>query len=311
MTAYVIRRVLQGVVVMFIISFLTFAILQAAPGDPIEVMLGEGQVELTQEQREIILDRWGLNDPWYEQYYTWLGNFMTGDMGESIVRRGTPVSEMVIDAAGPTLQLNILATGFALITAIPAGLVAGIKRYSIFDSATMTWASAGVALPNFWIGLMLIILFALTLGWLPPFGSEGWRAFILPVFTLAINETAILARMMRGTMLEVLDQDYVTTARAKGLRNFTVILRHAVRNAMLPVITVVGLRAAFLLSGTIVVEQIFAWPGLGSLLIDSLYRFDFQVVQAIVLLITIFVLVINIITDLLYAVIDPRIRLTK
>lgn len=309
MLAYVIRRLLQGFVVMLLITFITFIILQAAPGDPIEIMLGEGALQLTPEQREAILDKWGLNDPWYEQYMAWLRNFATGDLGTSIVRSGTPVSEMLVDAAIPTLKLNALATLFATLVAIPAGMFAAIKRYSIFDSATMIGASAGVALPNFWVGLMLIIIFSLQLGWLPPFGSTGVKAYILPVFVLAINETALLTRLMRGTMLEVMDMDYITTARAKGLSRITVITRHAVRNALLPIITVIGLRIGFLISGSVVVESIFSWPGLGTLFLSSVQRFDFQVVQAIVVLFTVFVLLANLLTDLVYAVVDPRIRL--
>jgi ABC-type dipeptide/oligopeptide/nickel transport system permease component len=311
MLTYIIRRVLQGIVVLFIVSFLSFAILQAAPGDPIELMLGEGAVQITPEQRQAILEDWGLDKPWYVQYYLWLRNFVSGDLGESIVQSGRPVEDMLLDAAIPTLQLNFLASVFAVLVAIPAGMLAAIKRYSIFDSGTMVWASAGVALPNFWVGLMLIILFSLVLGWLPPFGSVGWKAFIMPVFVLAINEVALLTRLMRGTMLEVLGQDYVTTARSKGLAEYVVIVRHAVRNAMLPVITIIGLRIAFLISGSVVVESIFSWPGLGTLLITSVERFDFQVVQGIVVLLTVFVVVINILTDVAYAFIDPRIRLTK
>lgn len=311
MFAYITRRLLQGIVVIFLISFFTFAILQAAPGDPVELMLGEGNVQLSEEQRARIMEKWGLDKPWYEQYFIWLTNFVSGDLGESIVRAGTPVEDMLMQAAPQTLKLNGLATLVAILIAIPAGMMAAIKRYSAFDSATMVTASAGVALPNFWIGLMLIIVFSLTLQWLPPFGSVGWKAYVLPVFVLATNEMALLTRLMRGTMLEVLNQDYVTTARSKGLSEYTVIVRHAVRNALLPVITIIGLRAAFLISGSVVVESIFAWPGLGMLFLNSVERFDFQVVQAIVVLLTIFVVVMNLLTDLVYAVVDPRVRITK
>jgi len=211
----------------------------------------------------------------------------------------------------PTLKLNLLANGFAVLIAIPMGMIAAVKRYSVFDSVLMTAASAGVALPVFWVALMSIIFFSLQLGWLPPFGSEGWKAYVLPVLALGLNEVALLTRLMRGTMLEVLDQDYVTTARAKGLAEYTVIVRHASHNALLPIITILGLRAGFLLSGTVVVEFIFAWPGIGRLFLDSVARFDYQVVQAIVLVLTIFVLVANTVTDVLYALVDPRIRMTK
>jgi peptide/nickel transport system permease protein len=306
MFAYMIQRIVQGVIVLFMVTLLTFGIMQAAPGDPIDLMVGEAQI--TQEEFDRIVARWGFDRPWYEQYFTWLSNFARGDMGRSVVRTGTPVHEMILEAAWPTLQLNLLAMLLATSIAIPAGVFAAVKRYSIFDSSTMIWASAGVALPNFWVGLMLIILFALTLGWLPSFGSGSWKHFVMPVIVLAINETALLTRLMRGTTLEVMNQDFVNTARAKGLRENVVLVRHIVRNAMLPSVTVLGLRVAFLLSGTIVVETIFAWPGIGQLFITSVNRLDYQVVQAIVVLFTVFVVVANIITDLIYAIIDPRIR---
>lgn len=310
MIAYLIRRLLQGVVVLFLITLISFAVLQAAPGDPIELMLGEGQVQLSEAQRQAILEKWGMDKPWYEQYFRWLSNFVRGDLGTSIVRAGTPVSEMVRSAGIETLKLNIMAYIAALVVAIPAGMLAAIKRYSVFDSVVMIVASAGVALPVFWVALMSIIIFSLQLGWLPPFGAEGWKAYVLPVFALGLNEVALLTRLMRGTMLEVMEQDYVTTARSKGLTERVVLVSHAARNALLPIITILGLRAGFLISGSVVVEYIFAWPGLGSLFLDSVNRFDYQVVQAIVVLLTVFVLVANIVTDLLYAVIDPRIRLT-
>ncbi len=306
MFAYMIQRIAQGVIVLFLVTLLTFGIMQAAPGDPIDLLVGEAQI--TQEEFDRIRERWGLDKPWYQQYTTWLTNFLRGDLGRSVVRTGVPVHEMILEAAWPTLQLNLLAMILATAISVPLGVLAAVKRYSLFDSSTMVFASAGVALPNFWVGLMLIILFALTLGWLPSFGSGSWKHFVLPVIVLSINETALLTRLMRGTTLEVMNQDYVNTARAKGLRESSVLVRHIVRNAMLPSVTVIGLRVAFLLSGTIVVETIFGWPGIGQLFITSVNRLDYQVVQAIVVLFTVFVVVANILTDLIYAVIDPRIR---
>lgn len=306
MFAYMVQRIVQGVVVLFLVTLLTFGIMQAAPGDPIDLLVGEAQI--TQEEFDRIRERWGLDKPWYQQYTTWLTNFLRGDLGRSVVRTGVPVHEMILEAAWPTLQLNILAMILATAISVPLGVLAAVKRYSLFDSSTMVFASAGVALPNFWVGLMLIILFALTLGWFPSFGSGSWKHFVLPVIVLSINETALLTRLMRGTTLEVMNQDYVNTARAKGLKESSVLVRHIVRNAMLPSVTVIGLRVAFLLSGTIVVETIFGWPGIGQLFITSVNRLDYQVVQAIVVLFTVFVVVANILTDLIYAVIDPRIR---
>jgi ABC-type dipeptide/oligopeptide/nickel transport system permease component len=309
MTAYVIRRLLQGIFVVFIVSFVTFFIIQAGPGDPIEQMLGEGAQQMTQEDLDNIREKWGLDDPWYEQYFRWLTNLAQGDLGVSVVRVGQPVDDMIFHAAGPTLRLNLIALLVAIAIAIPAGMVAALRRYSALDSAIMVTASGGVALPPFWVALMLIVLFTGTLGWLPATGFDSWKHYLMPVLVLAITEFAVLARLTRGTMLEVLNQDYMNTARSKGLSERVVVLRHAVRNAMLPIITVVGYRSAFLLSGTVVIETIFAVPGLGRLFYQSVTRSDYQVVQGIVLAFTLLVVFMNIVTDLLYAVIDPRIRL--
>jgi len=309
MTAYVIRRLLQGFFVVFVVSVVTFFIIQAGPGDPIEQMLGEGAQQMTEEDLDRIRDKWGLDDPWYEQYFSWVGNLAQGDMGISIVRVGQPVNDMIISAAPSTIKLNLFALLLSTTIAVPAGMFAALRRYSIFDSSIMVAASGGVAIPNFWAGLMLIVLLTGTLGWLPATGFDSWKHYIMPVTVLAITEMAVLARLMRGTMLEVLNQDYINTARSKGLAERTVVLRHAVRNALLPIITVIGYRSAFLLSGSVVIETIFSVPGLGRLFFQSITRADYQVVQGIVLAFTLLVVLTNIITDLLYAVIDPRIRL--
>ena len=306
MLQYLMQRLIQGFVVLFLVTLVTFALMQMAPGDPIDLMVGEALI--TDAEIDRIREKWGLNDPWYQQYFTWLGNVAQGDFGRSVVRTGEPVHEMVLEAAWPTMQLNVLALFVSTLVAVPAGVMAAMRRYSLLDSATMAWASAGIALPNFWIGLMLIILFAQQLSLLPPYGSGSWKHFILPVVVLAINEIALLTRLMRGATLEVMNQDFVTTARAKGLAERLVLVRHIVRNSLLPAITVIGLRVAFLLSGTIVVETIFAWPGIGRLFYDSILRLDYQVVQAIVVLFTVLVILANILTDLLYALVDPRIR---
>ncbi len=307
MLIYVIRRLLQGLIVIVLISFVTFGILQLAPGSPIDVMMGDTQ--LTQAQLDALERKWGLDRPWYEQYLTWAGNMLRGDFGVSIVRTGQPVSDMLRDAAPVTLKLNAIAFAISLSVAIPVGVAAAVRRNSLFDYTSMVGATLGIALPSFWISLMLIIIFALKLGWLPSSGSGSWKNYVMPVAVLATEQTALLARVARGSTLEILRQDYVTTARAKGLANRVVITRHVLRNAMLPIMTLIGLRLAFLLSGTLIVETIFAWPGIGRLFIDSVFRLDYQVVQAIVLLLAVLVVLMNLLTDLLYAVIDPRIRL--
>jgi len=306
MLRYITIRLLQGVVVIFLVSITSFIIMQLAPGDPVDILIGEQQI--TPEQIAAIERKWGLDRPWYVQYFTWLGNVFTGDFGTSVVRTGQPVREMIFEAAPQTIKLNLLSLIVSMLIAIPIGVLAAVKRYSLFDYGSMVGATLGIALPNYWIGLMLIIVFSLKLGWLPPYGSGSWKSYILPVAVLASQEMAILARLSRGTTSEALSQDYVTTARAKGLRDRAVVTRHVVRNALLPVVTMIGYRIAFLLSGTIVVETIFAWPGIGQLFFNSIDRMDYQVVQAIVLLLATLVVVANLVTDLVYAYIDPRIR---
>ena len=307
MLRYVTQRLAQGIVVIFLVSIATFFMLQLAPGSPVDVMVGEARV--SEEQIRIIEAKWGLDKPVYIQYFTWLGNVFTGDFGSSIIQTGTPVRELIFNAAPATLRLNAIAFVVSALIAIPVGVLAAVKRHSAFDYTSMVGATLGIALPNYWIGLMLIVLFSLRLNWLPPYGSSSWQAYVLPVSVLAFQEIAILARLSRGATVEILTQDYVNTARSKGLRESVVIVRHVVRNALLPVVTILGFRVAFLLSGTIVVETVFAWPGIGRLFFTSIDRLDYQVVQAIVLLLSTLVVVANLLTDITYAFIDPRIRI--
>jgi peptide/nickel transport system permease protein len=270
-------------------------------------MIGEAQV--SQEQIDIITHKWGLDRPWYVQYFTWLGNVFTGDFGSSVIRTGVPVREMIWEAAPVTLKLNLLSLFISVLIAVPVGVIAAVKRYSWFDYGSMITSTLGIAMPNYWIGLMLIILFSLKLGWLPPYGAGSWKSYVLPVSVLAAQEMAILARLTRGATSEALAQDFVTTARAKGLREIVVVSRHVMRNSLLPIVSILGYRVAFILSGTIVVETVFAWPGIGQLFFSSIDRKDYQVVQAIVLLLATLVVVANLITDLVYAYVDPRIRI--
>jgi len=307
MLRYVVQRLIQGLVVIFLVSLTSFIILQLAPGSPVDILIGEAQV--SQEQIDAITRKWGLDQPWHVQYLTWLGNVFTGDLGDSVIRSGTPVTQMLADAAPVTLRLNALALTFSIALAIPLGVLAAVRRHSWLDYGSMIGSSLGIALPNYWVALMLIIVFSLNLGWLPPYGSGSWKSYVLPVAVLAAQEMAILARLTRGATIELLQQDFVTTARAKGLKEWLVVSRHVVRNAMLPIVTMIGYRIAFILSGTIVVETVFAWPGLGQLFFTSIDRLDYQVVQAIVLLLSTVVVVGNLLTDLAYAFIDPRIRL--
>lgn len=307
MFAYIVQRVLQGLLVIWLVSVLTFTVMQLAPGDPVRLLVGQ-DAYITEEQLDAIREKWGLNDPPIQQYWTWITNLATGDLGTSMMRPGVPIGEMIVNAAKMTLQLNILSFIIATSIAIPVGVLAATRRYSWFDYGSMLGSTLGVAIPNYWIGLMAIVIFSVQLGWLPPYGADSWKGYILPVIVLSIEEMAALARLTRGATIEVMGQDFVTTARAKGLAPRLVTLRHVVRNALLPVVTIIGYRIAFILSGTIVVETVFAWPGMGRLFFDSIRSQDFQVVQAIVILLTVLVVLMNIITDLTYAVIDPRVR---
>ncbi len=308
MISYVTKRLLQGVLVLFLVSLLTFFVMYFMPGDPARRMVGQGYV--TETQLEAIREKWGLNNPWHERYTTWITNVLTGDLGTSMMRPGMTISQMIGDAASMTLRLNALSFVISLLVAVPVGVLAATRRYSLFDYGSMLGSTLGVAIPNYWIGLMGIVIFSVQLGWLPPYGSDTWKGYILPVIVLSIEEMAALARLTRGATIEVLSQDYVTTAQAKGLSHRIVVARHVVRNALLPVVTLLGYRMAFILSGTIVIETVFAWPGLGRLFYQAITSQDLQVVQAIVLLLTSIVVIMNILTDLTYAVIDPRVRVS-
>ncbi len=309
MGRYLIARLSQGMVVILIISIITFIIVRLIPGDPVDLLLGEGQVPITEAQVEAIRRQWGLDRPLWEQYFTWMSKMLTGNFGTSIIRTGVPVNRMIWEAVPVTALLNLLALGIAIAVAIPAGIIAGARRNSWFDYLLTGGSTLGIALPNFWLALMLIMVFGVMLRWLPPYGLRSWQGYILPVVVLTTEQMAVLARVMRGAMIEILNQDYIKTARSKGLSERAILLGHAVPNALLPVVTVIGFRIAFLLSGTIIIESVFALPGIGRLLYDSVFRLDYQVAQAIVMLLSILVVVVNLLTDLTYAAIDPRLRL--
>ena len=301
-------RLLQGILVVALISVITFIILRLLPGDPVYLLLGEGQVQITEEQIQAIRSKWGLDLPLHQQYFVWLDSMFRGDFGTSLIRTGVPIRDMIVEAGGVTAILNVLALTIALVIAIPVGIIAAVKRNSLFDYITTIATTLGVAIPNFWLGLMLIIIFSLILRLVPPFGLRSWQGYILPVFVLATEQTAVLARIMRSSMIEVLEEDYIHTAASKGLSQRRMLFRHAVPNALLPVVSVIGFQIAFLLSGTIVVETVFALPGIGRLLTDSVFRHDYQVVQSLVVLLSVLVVAANLVTDIIYMVIDPRIR---
>ncbi len=307
MQRYIAVRLAHGMIVILLVSIGTFVMLHVIPGDPVSLMIGEART--SQEQIDLIRKKWGLDRPLPEQYVTWIGNMLRGDLGQSVVRSGMPVRTMLAEAAAVTITLNLIAFVLSILIAIPAGLYAAVRRYSAFDYAIMVSTTVGVAIPNFWIGLMLIVIFSLLLHWLPPFGLGSWQSYVLPVAVIVVGQLALLARLMRSSTLDNLGEDFVRTARAKGVRESGVVARHVLRNALLPIVTVIGYRLAFILSGTIIVETVFAVPGLGNLFVESINRVDYQVVQAIVMLLSILVILGNLATDLVYGFIDPRIRI--
>jgi peptide/nickel transport system permease protein len=304
MTAYILRRILIALPTLLGVVVLVFLMVRLAPGDPAVLLAGEFA---TPETLEAIRARYGLDRGLPEQFLIYLEALLRGDLGES-ARSRRPVLEELKTYFPNTLELASAAILVAVLTGIPLGVLAALRPGSSLDLSVMVLALLGVSMPVFWFGLLAILIFSVGLGWFPVAGKGTLAHLILPAITLGINATALLARMTRGTLLEVLSQDYIRTARAKGLAERVVIFKHALRNALIPVVTVVGLEFGTLLSGAVITETIFAWPGLGQLLVGSILARDYPVVQGAVLLVAISFVLINLLVDLLYAAIDPRVR---
>jgi ABC-type dipeptide/oligopeptide/nickel transport system permease component len=285
------------------VSVIVFSLVRLIPGDPVELLLGE---DYTQEAYEELRVEWGLDKPIYLQYVIFLKQLLRGDLGHSI-RSGRPVTQELSERFRNTVQLAILALILASLIGISAGIIAGTRPFSLIDSLTMVGAVAGVSMPVFWLGLMLIYLFAVNLNWLPAVGIGGIKHLILPGITLSAFTMATIARQSRSSMLEVMEQDYITTARSKGLTESGIIQRHAIKNAMIPIITVQGVMVGRLLGGSIVTETVFAYPGMGKLLIDGIVGRDYPIVQGAILLYALSFSMINLVVDLTYVFFDPRI----
>jgi len=303
-TRYIIRRLLYVFPVMLAVSLLVFAILHVAPGDPAALLAGE---DARPEDVATVRAKYGLDQPLYVQYGVWLGNVLRGDLGRSIVTR-RPVLNEITSRLPSTVELAIASLLIAVIVGMAAGVISATRQYSLLDYATMVLALGGISVPIFWLGLMLIFIFAVELRWFPTGGTGSIRHLALPAITLGAASTAIIARMTRSSMLEVIRQDYIRTARAKGLRERAVILRHALKNALIPVVTVVGLQFGYLLGGAVLTETVFSRPGLGRLLVSSITSRDFPVVQGTLMLLAVSFVVVNLLVDLLYGYLDPRIR---
>ncbi len=291
--------------VVFGVVCLVFFLLHLVPGDPVEVMLGESA---RPADRAALQQALGLDLPLHVQFGYYLANLSQLDLGTSFYSK-RPIRDLLLERLPATVELGVAALLVALLLAVPLGILAAVKKETAWDIGATGAALFGVSIPNFWMGPMLILVGALWLGWFPVSGREGIASLVLPALTLGTALAAILSRMIRSALLEVLNEDFMRTARGKGLAERTVILRHGLRNALLPVITLVGLQLGALLSGAVITETVFSWPGIGSLVVEAIHRRDYPVVQATVLCISVSYVALNVLTDLAYARIDPRVRL--
>lgn len=313
MQRYVLRRLLLLIPLLLAISFFAFILINLAPGDPISTRFGLNLNTLDPGRIEQIRQELGLNDPLPVQYLRYLGNLLRGDMGRSLTTH-RPVSEEILSRLPATLQLTIASMLFVLLVAVPLGIVSAVKRGSLMDNLCMGGALLGVSMPSFWFGIMLMLLFSLKLGLLPTGGrGDGsvvgtLKALVMPAITLGTALMGLVARLTRSSMLEVLGQDYMRTAYAKGLASRLVLVRHGLRNALIPVVTVVGAQFASLLSGAVITETIFSWPGMGRLAITAISRRNYPVVMGTVLVFSVVFLLTNLLVDIVYTFIDPRIR---
>ena len=308
LASYLTRRVAQLGVVLLLVSVAVFSIMHALPGDPVQLMLsGAESGSVTPERQEQLREEMGLNDPLTAQYGRFLSGAATGDLGTS-VRLRQPVLDLILDRLGSTLALSLGGILFAVLIGVTTGILAALKQGSWVDGFSRVLAYAGVSLPLFWLGLLLILAFAFWLPWFPPAGSEGLRSLVLPSLSLGLVSAGVIARLTRASLLEVLVQDYIRTAWAKGLPKRIVYLRHALRNALIPVLTMLGLQFGAMLAGAVVTETVFSRPGLGRLVVSAILWKDYPLVQGIVLFMAAMYVVVNLLVDLLAAWLDPRIR---
>ena len=312
MAVYLSRRLAALAITLLVASLVVFLVLEVLPGDPAAVMLG---VNAREDTLAALRSEMGLDRPAAERYLSWLGGLLTGELGNSYTY-GVPVSELIAERIELSLPLALIAIVLSTALAIPLGVTAAANRNRAADIGIMGFTQIGIAVPNFWFAILLILLFAVELRWLPAGGFAGWDAglwpalktLLLPAVALALPQAAILARVTRSSVLETLGEDYVRTARAKGLDRRAALWRHAVRNALIPVVTIMGLQFSFLLAGTIIIENVFYLPGLGRLLFQAIAQRDLIVVKDLVVLLAGTVVVVNFVVDLLYAVLDPRLR---
>jgi len=305
MVPFISYRLLHGAIVVTGVLVLVSLMIHLVPGDPAQLMVGDAPVSAA--QLRLIRHSLGLDRPLYQQLADDARRFAAGDLGRSL-RSGRPIIDDLHAALPSTLSLALAAMAFGLLVGVPAGVLASVRRGGLIDTAVTAFAVAGISLPSFWTGILLIVIFAIQLRWFPTSGQAGLRALVLPALTLGWYPAGALARLLRSAMLEVLQKDYVGVARAKGLRERAVVARHALRNALLPTVTLGSVQFGTLLSGAIVTETVFARDGIGRLVVDGILQRDFPVVQGVVLLIAVIYTLVNLITDIMYAWLDPRIR---
>ncbi|NMB02490.1 MAG: ABC transporter permease [Firmicutes bacterium] len=306
MWRYIFRRLLMLIPVLIGISIFVFLLMYLTPGDPALLMLGEGAPA---EQLEALRESMGLNEPVYVQYFNWLKNAVRGDLGRSL-RSKKLVTTEILDRLPATTELALAAVAFAVIVGVPVGILSASKPNSWFDNIAMVGALTGVGMPVFWQGIMLILIFSVNLQWFPSSGRlGGFEYLVLPAITLGTASTASIARLTRSAMLDVLQQDYIRTARSKGLPRRAVTFRHALRNALIPVVTMIGLQFGGLMSGAVLTETIFAWPGIGRMVVEAINNKDFPLVQGTIMTFALIYALVNLIIDVTYAFLDPRLRL--
>ncbi|MFF0829154.1 nickel ABC transporter permease [Brevibacillus sp. NPDC003359] len=306
MKQYIVKRLLSGIIVLFGLSVFTFLLIHLIPGDPVRIMLGQ---RATVEQIATLREELGLNKPLVAQYFDYASGVLKGDLGTSL-KTGRPVSSEIADRFPATAKMAVASLVVAVVIGIGLGVLAAKYKDTPIDGAIMTFSTFGMSIPGFWLGLLVILVFSVHLGWFPIAGGTGLKDIVLPAFTLGTLMATALSRLTRAGMVEVLSNDYIRTARAKGMNERIVLLRHAFRNVMIPVVAVIGLELAGLLGGAVIVEQVFGWPGVGTLAIQAISSRDFPMIQGTTLFIgTVYVLVV-ILIDVLYALLDPRIDYT-
>lgn len=304
MFRYIVKRLIEIIPIIFVVSLLIFFFIHLVPGDPVRLAAGK---EATLEEIERVRQELGLDKPLLTQYVNYMQNLLTGNLGHSL-KTGLPISDMFENRLSVTMTLTFMSLGWALVLGLLIGTISAVFRNKWPDYVGMLTAISGISLPGFWLGLILIQVFLVTLGWFPTGGVESWKSYVLPSLTLGAGIMSMLARFTRSSLLETLKEDFIRTGRAKGLKESVVVRKHALKNSMIPVVTIAGLQFGFLLGGSVVVETVFSIPGMGRLLIDSIAFRDYPVVQAVILLFSLEFILVNLLVDILYKALNPKIR---